>query len=124
VDGLVNNPLSLSYEALLGYPTVTDVVLLICRSTFADNAQWTGVPVVRILTAAGVKPQASQVTFHGLDGYEQTLQLKEILGDGVFLAHAVDAQTLPKEHGYPLRLVVTGKYGFNWVKWVDRIEVK
>ena len=45
VDGLVDTPLSLSYGAILKYPSVTEVVLLICQGAFVDNAEWTGVPV-------------------------------------------------------------------------------
>ena len=51
------------------------------------------------------------------------LPLEKALSEGVFLAYAVNDQILPKEHGYPLRLVVTGEYGASWVKWVERIEV-
>ena len=124
VDGLVDTPLSLTYDAIMQYPTVTEVVLLICPGVFADNAQWTGVPVATILAEAGIKPQASQVTFYAADQYQVTLSLDEAQRDGVFLAHTVDGQILPKEHGYPLRLVVKGEYGSNWVKWVDHIEIK
>jgi DMSO/TMAO reductase YedYZ molybdopterin-dependent catalytic subunit len=123
VDGLVNTPLTLTYEAFTQYPTVSDVVLLICSGIFADNAQWTGVPVATLLAEAGIKPQAEEVTFYALDGYKQTLSVEEVQNEGVFLAHTVDGQTLPKEHGYPVRLVVKGKYGSSWVKWVSRIEV-
>ncbi len=45
VDGLVDHPLSLSYEDLLKYPAVTETVLLICPDFFVDNAEWTGVPL-------------------------------------------------------------------------------
>ncbi len=123
IDGLVETQLALTYEALMGYPTVTEVVLLICPDAFADNAKWTGVPVTTLLVETGVKPQASQVAFHALDGYCQVLTLEEVQREGVFLAHTVNGQTLPIEHGYPLRLVVKGKYGNEWVKWVERIEV-
>jgi sulfane dehydrogenase subunit SoxC len=124
VGGLVDTPLSLTYDAIMRYPTVTEVLLLICPGVFADNAQWTGVPLVTILAEAGVQPQASKVIFHAADGYQVTLSLEEVRRDGVFLAHTVDGQVLPKEHGYPLRLVVKGEYGNNWIKWVNQIEIK
>lgn len=123
VDGLVDSPLRLTYEEIMRYPTVTEVVLLICYGVFADNAEWTGVPVTTILAEAGVQPQASEVTFYA-DRYQVTFSLEEAQGDGVFLAHTVNGQILPKEHGYPIRLVAKGHYGSDWVKWVDRIEIK
>lgn len=123
VNGLVETPLSVSYDELLQYPSVTRVVLLICPYVFADNAEWTGVPVSRLLDEAGVKPNASKVVFYSIDGYQASLTIEEALVDEVFLAYNVNGQTLPPEHGYPLRLVVKGYYGANWVKWLERIEV-
>jgi DMSO/TMAO reductase YedYZ molybdopterin-dependent catalytic subunit len=124
VDGLVDTPLSLSYGAILKYPSVTEVVLLICQGAFVDNAEWTGVPVATLLKEAGVKPQAVQVATHGIDRYEKGLKLADIQKDGVFLAYKVNGEILPGEHGYPIRLVVKGKYGVFWTKWVNRLEVK
>jgi DMSO/TMAO reductase YedYZ molybdopterin-dependent catalytic subunit len=124
VDGLVNKPLSLSYEAVLKEPAVSEVVLLICPGVFVDNARWTGVLITTILSEAEIKPEANQVVFHALDGFESRLSLPDVLGEGVSLAHTVNGQILPADHGYPLRLVVKGKEGSYWVKWVTRIEIK
>jgi DMSO/TMAO reductase YedYZ molybdopterin-dependent catalytic subunit len=123
VEGLVENPLSLSYEEIMAYPNVTEVVLLICPGVFYDNAEWTGAPVVDILRQAKVKPEAEKVYFEAAGGYRQILTIEEAMSDGVFLAYEVNGQPLPLEHGYPLRLVVRGKYGSRWVKWLTRIEV-
>ena len=124
IDGLVATELALTYPTLREYPTVTNVVLLICPFIFADNAQWTGVPVAALLAEAGIQSSASHVVFHSADGYyKKTLSLEEVQKEGVFLAHTVNGQVLPQEHGFPLRLVVEGGYGNVWVKWVDRIEV-
>jgi DMSO/TMAO reductase YedYZ molybdopterin-dependent catalytic subunit len=123
IDGLVDRPISLTYGALMQYPTVTETVLLICPEVFADNAKWTGVPVAILLAESGIKTGATGVTFYALDGYHASLSIEKALSEGVFLAYAVNDQILPKAHGYPLRLVVTGEYGASWVKWVERIEV-
>jgi DMSO/TMAO reductase YedYZ molybdopterin-dependent catalytic subunit len=126
IDGLVETPLSLTYEEILAYPSVTEVVLLICPGFFADNVEWTGVPVTALLEEAGIKPEAKTVAFQDIAGsYRKELPLEDITGnDSIFLAHTVDGQALPLEHGYPLRLVAKGKYGSYWVKWVERIEVR
>ena len=123
VDGFVNTPLSLTYDAIMHYPTVTEVVLLICPEFFVDNAEWTGVPVAVILAEAGIQPQASQVTFYA-DEYQITFPLGEVLSKSFFLAHTVDSQILPREHGYPIRLVAREHFGFDWIKWIDRILVQ
>ena len=124
VDGLVERPLALSYDEILAYPTVTKVVLLICPGVFEDNAEWTGVPVATLLAEAGVKPEATEVTFRDFGNYTKTLPLEVAQQEGVFLAHSVNGEVLPLEHGYPLRLVAEGRYGSDWVKWVKHIEVR
>ena len=124
VDGLIDTPLALSYQDILRYPSVSEVLLLVCPGFFADNAEWTGVPIATLLTQTDVKPEATEIVVHAMDGLTQRFPLDDVRREGVFLAYAVNGQTLPKEHGYPLRLVVKGKYGGVWVKWVDRIEIK
>ena len=124
IDGLVDNEVALTYETLLKYPTVTRVVLLICPYFFADNAEWTGVPVATLFAEAGIKSEASHLVFYSADGhYKKTLTFDKIQLDDIFLAHTVNGEVLPGDHGFPLRLVAEGEYGNIWVKWVDRIEV-
>jgi DMSO/TMAO reductase YedYZ molybdopterin-dependent catalytic subunit len=124
VDGLVESPLTLSYSDIMEYPAVSQFVYLVCPDAFVDYAEWTGVPMSTLLIKVGVKPEANQVTFTSLDGFERMLPIGDVLKDGVFLAYKVNGQVLPPEHGYPLRLVVKDKDGGNWIKWVDHIEVK
>ncbi|MDH4209421.1 MAG: molybdopterin-dependent oxidoreductase [Anaerolineae bacterium] len=122
LDGLVDNPLSLSYEDILARPQVSELALLICPGFFWDNATWTGTPLSLILEEAGPLPEAAKVRIVS-GGYSTTLSLEEATADGVFLAYEVNGETLPVEHGYPLRLVARHQYGSKWVKWVERIEV-
>jgi sulfoxide reductase catalytic subunit YedY len=138
IKGLVDNPLLLTYEDILSYPAVTEVVLLICPSVFEDNAEWTGVPVWAILQDAGIKPGATKVVFKAIKSpvstsnprigstrYSAALPIEEIIGnDSIFLAYNVNGQILPLEHGYPIRLVAKDSLGFDWVKWVEIIEVR
>ena len=123
IDGLVERPLSLTYQELLSRPQVSEVVLLICPGFFWDNAQWTGTPLAPLLEEAGLREGAKNVRFHALDGYQRSLSLEEALAEGVFLAYQVNGETLPSEHGFPLRLVARHQYGGKWVKWLERIEV-
>ena len=124
VEGLVENPLSLSYEDLLSRPQVTEEVLLICPGFFWDNAVWTGTPLSLILEEAGISPEASEVRFEAGDGYTRKMSLEEAMGDGVFLAYEVNGEPLPREHEYPIRVVGRHQYGNRWVKWLQRIEVQ
>jgi len=79
VDGQVDQALSLSYQDLLQYAPLTRAVLLICPGFFVDNADWTGVPVKTILSEAGLKPEAREVIFHSVDGYQQYFPLQDVL---------------------------------------------
>jgi DMSO/TMAO reductase YedYZ molybdopterin-dependent catalytic subunit len=123
VVGLVENEQSINYSELLSLPSVTKIVLLICYGTFADNAEWTGMPVSEILAKADVKDGATAATFTALDGYEETIPLDILEKEGAFLAYKVNGEILLPEHGYPVRLVVEGEYGKIWVKWIKNIEI-
>ena len=124
VSGMVNNTLDLTYQELLSFPSTTQVVLLICHESHVDNARWTGIPVSFLLEKAGILDGAHEATFIALDRYSRTLPLDVIRSTGTFVAYKVNSETIPLKHGYPLRLVVKGMYGENWVKWLRQIDVK
>ena len=124
IDGKVANPLSLTYEELQSYPTITEKVLLICPGFFVDNAIWTGVPLELLLEEASVQPDASLVVFRAADGYHKFISPTYLEEAKVFLAYKVNEEVLPVEHGYPLRVVIEGIYGGKWVKWLEHIEVQ
>ena len=123
VDGLVNSPLTLTYETLLQYSSVSENLTMICPGVYSEDGIWTGVLMSVILAEAEPKTEASSVTFYSLDGYEQQLPLSEVLQDGVFLAYQYNGKVLPQEQGYPLRLVVKEQDGYTWVRWLNKIEV-
>ncbi len=124
VNGLVNNKLSLSYAQILAYSSVTQKAEIICPDTEDEWDSWTGVPVATLLNAAGLLPDSTEIVFTGNDGYYVQLPLKTVLSGGVFLAYQMNGQTLTPDRGYPLRLVVTGDIGSNWLRWVTNIQVK
>lgn len=126
VDGLVKRPLRLTYSQVLTLPTVERNVLLICPGFFANHGRWKGISMAALLQKAGVKDDATLVTFRGPEGkYEKTERffLKDVLSNKVFLAYAVNGKPLPLKHGFPLRVVAEGHYGFNWVKYVHKITL-
>jgi len=124
VSGLVTNTLDLTYQELTSMPSTTRVVLLICHEAHVNNARWTGVPVSLLLEKAGILDGAHEATFIAMDRYSRTLPLDVLKKEGTFVAYKVNDVTLPLQHGYPLRLVVKGMYGENWVKWLRQIDIK
>lgn len=120
----VGKPLSLSYRELKNMEMVKKEVTLVCPGFFTDVAVWEGVPLMDILQMAEIKDDYKKVHVEGLDGYRSVLHREEMENHLIFLALKVNGVTLPKEHGYPIRLVAEDVTGGKWVKWIDSIEVK
>ncbi|HEV2238142.1 MAG TPA: molybdopterin-dependent oxidoreductase [Ktedonobacterales bacterium] len=98
------------------------VATLDCTSGFCSTQRWGGVRVGRLLDAAGLAPDAGWVSFISVTGYRWTLPLAE--ARGALLATHVTGEALAHEHGGPVRLVAPGRRGFQWVKWVVRVEAR
>lgn len=124
INGLVNNPQTLSYAQILALPSTTQTVEIACPDVIDETDQWTGVPISTLLSTAGLLPEASEVVLTAADGYYIILPLQTVLEKGVFLAYQMNGQDLSQDRGYPLRLVVTGMDGGDWLRWVTNIEVK
>jgi DMSO/TMAO reductase YedYZ molybdopterin-dependent catalytic subunit len=124
INGLVNTPLSLSYTQIQTYSTVTLPVEIVCPGEEDEWDNWTGVPLSTLLNVAGLSPEASEVVFTGSDGYFVDLPLSTVMEKGVFLAYQMNGQALSQMRGYPLRLVVGGSEGADWLRWVTSIQVK
>jgi len=123
VKGKVGRPLSLRYDEILKYPSITEVVLLICPGFFANNGRWTGVNLKSLLQEAQIKKEAQYIDINGAHGKGVRIALKTIDQKRIFLAYRVNEETLPQRHGFPLRLVYEDAYGYDWVKYVDEIAV-
>jgi sulfoxide reductase catalytic subunit YedY len=121
--GAVDHPLSLSYEQILKFPSVTETVLLICPGFFSNNGRWTGVSFKALLQEAKAKKEAKYIDVKG--AYEKVVRitLNELDKKRIFLAYRVNGETLPQKHGYPLRLVYEDAYGYDWIKYVEEIVV-
>ncbi len=124
VTGLVENPLSLGLEELEKFPHVDVVTPLHCVTGWSATALWTGIPLRDLIAKAGPKPGAATVILQAADGYTTSLPLDFVMQHGdVILADRMNGVVLPPEHGFPLRLVVPGKWGYKWIKWVVEIEL-
>jgi DMSO/TMAO reductase YedYZ molybdopterin-dependent catalytic subunit len=123
VTGAVGRSLSLSYDQILKYPSLTEVVLLICPGFFSNNGRWTGVSLKTLLQEARVKKEARYLDIKGAYEKGVRIPLKDIDRKRIFLAYRVNGETLPQKHGFPLRLVYEDAYGYDWVKYVDEVVV-
>jgi sulfoxide reductase catalytic subunit YedY len=123
LTGEVEQPLSLTYEQILKYPSWTEVVLLICPGFFSNNGRWTGMKLKSLLQEARVKKGATYCDIKGAHGKSVRIPLHDIDKKGIFFAYQVNGETLPQKHGFPLRLVIEDAYGSDWVKYVDEIVI-
>jgi sulfoxide reductase catalytic subunit YedY len=123
ISGEVAQPLSLAYDDILKYPSVTENVLLICPGFFANNGRWTGVHLKALLQKARIKNEAKYIDIKGSQGKVIKISREDIYRKKIFLAYRVNDELLPQRHGYPLRLVFEDAYGSDWVKFVDEIVV-
>ena len=125
VSGEVKKNFSLTYDQLRGLPGVERPVLMICPGFFANHGVWKGFSLAEMAKRAGIEKGVNFVTLSGPAGlYEKTgrFPLKDIQSAKVFLAYQVNGEPLTQKHGYPLRLVAEGYYGYEWIKYVDAIR--
>ena len=120
VGGLVDRPLELAVEDL--GPTAEQRALLDCTSGWYAERDWRGVGLGALLDEAGVTDGAAWVTVRSVTGYRWSLPLDE--ARNALLATHLSGDRLDHGHGYPVRLVAPGRRGFQWVKWVDTVEVR
>ena len=129
VKGAVTNPLSLGWRDVLNRNSFDQVSTLMCIDTLPggssiSNAIWRGISLKDLLDEAGADPEtARDVIFRGADAYHDSIPYERAIHDEVMLAYLMNGEKLPKEHGFPLRLLVPGLYGIKNVKWITEIEV-
>jgi len=130
VTGHVEIMVLLTYQQITALPPIQRNVLLICPGFFANHGQWRGISIKELLTIAEVKEGATHVTIRGPKSpYEkvesvQRFPLADINSDRVFLAYQVNGEILPEKHGFPLRVVAEGYYGYDWIKYVYSITAE
>jgi DMSO/TMAO reductase YedYZ molybdopterin-dependent catalytic subunit len=123
VYGLVDNPLTLTWDEFKALPrkTVQTDIHCVTRWTKLDTT-WEGVPIQEILRLAQVRATATHVLSHAEQGYTANLPLTILDDDDVLLADTFGGQPLEPEHGYPLRLVVPKRYFWKSSKWIRGLE--
>lgn len=119
----VSTPLSLTYEELSSFPMVRKPVLMICPMLFYDFLEWEGVPLQALLDKAGAGDY-TRVVFASVDGYRNNFTKKDIRAGLVMVALRGNGVPLPKEHGFPARVVAEDIYGTRWVKYLTSITLE
>jgi DMSO/TMAO reductase YedYZ molybdopterin-dependent catalytic subunit len=125
IGGLVEQPLSLSYDELRALPRVDQVSTFHCVTGWTvDHVHWGGVRLSDVLDRA--QPQASghALRFVSMEvPYVDYLTRRQGSMHDVMLAYEMDGKPLPQEHGAPVRLIIPEMYGYKNVKWLQGIDV-
>jgi DMSO/TMAO reductase YedYZ molybdopterin-dependent catalytic subunit len=120
VEGLTTRPLRLTLPELAAADEL--VATLDCTGGFYSTQRWRGMRLGRILDLAGADADARHVSVASVTGYRWSFAVDD--ARGLLLATHVGGAPLDHDHGAPIRLVVPGARGFEWVKWVTRIELR
>jgi DMSO/TMAO reductase YedYZ molybdopterin-dependent catalytic subunit len=130
VHGLVEEELRLTFQDLLDADLIESHITLTCVSNpvggnLAGNAKWLGLPLREVLRWARPTAGADMVLSTSIDGFSASTPLEVLQDDrDAILAIGMNGEPLPLEHGYPVRMVVPGLYGFvSATKWVVDLEV-
>ena len=130
IHGMVRNPITITWEQLLQRPMIERYVTLACVSNqvggdLIGNARWLGTPIKALLDEADPLPGADQVVQRSVDGWTcgtPTAALRD--GRDALLAIGMNGEPLPVGHGFPVRMVVPGLYGYvSACKWITEIEL-
>jgi DMSO/TMAO reductase YedYZ molybdopterin-dependent catalytic subunit len=148
VSGLVDRPVSFSLDELKKMGGADFVAGFECSGNqgplqgLCGNGRWTGLPLKKVLDAAGVKAAAREFVFFGADKGEdeevewrtqkfkidvpfgRSLNREKALSPELFLAYALNGEPLTKHQGAPLRLIVPGWYAVANVKWLSQIHIQ
>jgi DMSO/TMAO reductase YedYZ molybdopterin-dependent catalytic subunit len=130
IHGMVEKELEISFKELIRRPLTEDYITLCCVSNpvggpYVGNARWLGASVASLLREAGARAGADQLLCTSVDGFTSGTPLQTVMdGRDAMLAVAMNGTALPVEHGFPVRMVVPGLYGYvSACKWITDIEV-
>ncbi len=130
ITGLVDNPLMLTIDDFRNnYQPRDQYVTITCISGrvgtgLIGTTQWTGASAQEVLASAGLQDAARYLFITSGDGFYETVDLDLIMADErIMFCYAWDGNSLPSDHGYPLRIWIPDRYGMKQPKWITAIEV-
>jgi DMSO/TMAO reductase YedYZ molybdopterin-dependent catalytic subunit len=123
LDGLVEQPVRLSYDELMKLPrkSVKADVHCVTRWSMLGDI-WEGIPISELMKLVQLKPEATHVMVHAESGFTSNLSFEEFLRDENMLVDRRNGEPIPDEHGWPLRMFVPHLYFWKSAKWVRRLE--
>jgi DMSO/TMAO reductase YedYZ molybdopterin-dependent catalytic subunit len=123
IDGVVQNPVVLSWKDFMDLPQTSDISDFHCVTTWSKlDIPWKGVRLLDLAALVSPLENATHIMCYGYDDYSTNLSLEEALKPDVLLVHTAEGGPLPKEHGGPVRMITPQLYAWKGSKWINRIE--
>jgi DMSO/TMAO reductase YedYZ molybdopterin-dependent catalytic subunit len=123
IEGLVSRPGTLSLADLKRFPSRTQITRHTCEEGWSAIGEWTGVPLSRVLDAAGLLPTARFVSFYSYDDWADSIDMLDALHPQTLLAYGMNGRELSIPHGGPVRLRVETQMGYKSMKYLQRVVV-
>jgi DMSO/TMAO reductase YedYZ molybdopterin-dependent catalytic subunit len=124
IDGMVARPASLSISDLKSFPVHSQITEVVCEEGWSYVAEWIGTPLIEVLKASGVLPQARYLVYFSIDpDWWESIDMVDALHPQTLLTWAMNDGDLPVPFGGPLRLRVPRQLGYKSVKFVNRLLV-
>lgn len=125
IKGLVDSSFTLTWNEAKRFPRFkTGIMLMYCVDGWEVWGSWEGILVKDLLDAAKVNLEGKYILFSSADGgYSTSLPISYLEKYNAILASEVNGSPLEVSDGYPFRLVAFGKFGYKWIKWVNKLEV-
>ena len=119
VDGMVAQPASFSLSDLRSLPVRSQITEVVCEEGWSYIAEWIGTPLVEVLNAAGLLPQARYIVYFSMDrDWWESIDMADALHPQTFLTWGMNDGDLPVSFGGPLRLRVPRQLGYKSVKYI------
>jgi DMSO/TMAO reductase YedYZ molybdopterin-dependent catalytic subunit len=124
VDGLVGRPSSLSLDDLKRLPVRGQITQVACEEGWSYVAEWIGTPLVEVLNAVGILPQARYVVYFSIQpDWWESIDMADALHPQTLVTYAMNDGDLPVPFGGPLRLRIPRQLGYKSVKFITRMTV-
>ncbi|MEL6136006.1 MAG: sulfite oxidase-like oxidoreductase [Cyanobacteria bacterium J06628_6] len=122
VTGLAS-PKTLTWQDFMDMPQSDFTIDFHCVTTWSKlDVKWTGIKVTDFLKNIDVDPKAAHIMEHCYGGYTTNISMEDFARPENFFAHTLYGESLPAEHGGPMRLVVPHLYAWKSAKWINRLE--
>lgn len=123
IAGLFDNPRDLALADLMDFPAVTQPITLSCISNriggdLIGTSNWTGARLRDVIEDLGIQAEAEALVLQGADGFHETVVMRDMLDPRTLLVYGMNGETLPVDHGFPLRIYIPNRYGMKQPKWI------